>query len=233
MMISEYAEIFVWIWLPGETSPVVAGRLARQGSGYVFNYGKSYLQRENAIPVYAAELPLRQGLIFPQPGLDMHGCLRDASPDAWGRRVILNRRYGAAALAADPAVLDELTYLMESGSDRIGALDFQLSPTVYEPRHAPGAPLDELLEAADRISEGVPLTPELAQALQHGTSIGGARPKALVEGDSKKYIAKFSSSTDLYSIVKAEYIAMRLAEYFLESPSTKALGRAPPMDVPC
>jgi len=57
----------------------------------------------------------------------------------------------------------------------------------------------------------VPLTPDLAWALQHGTSIGGARPKSLVESGSHKYIAKFSTSTDLYSVVKAEYIAMRLA----------------------
>ena len=46
----------------------------------------------------------------------------------------------------------------------------------------------------------------------HGSSIGGARPKALVQANDKKYIAKFSSSTDLYSVVKAEFIAMRLAE---------------------
>jgi serine/threonine-protein kinase HipA len=51
----------------------------------------------------------------------------------------------------------------------------------------------------------------LDQALNHGSSIGGARPKALIEADDKKYIAKFSSSSDLYSVVKAEFLAMRLA----------------------
>jgi len=34
----------------------------------------------------------------------------------------------------------------------------------------------------------------------------------LIESGSKKYIAKFSASNDLYSVVKAEFIAMRLAE---------------------
>jgi serine/threonine-protein kinase HipA len=210
-MSSEYKEIFVWIWLPGETEPVVAGRLAVAGKTYLFNYGKSYLQRDNAIAIYDAELPLRQGLLPLLPGLSIPGCLRDAAPDAWGRRVILNKKFGNKAPGIDPAVLDELTYFIESGSDRIGALDFQLSPTAYEPRNASCAPLEELIEATGRVEKGIPLSLELAQALQHGTSIGGARPKALIQSDSRKFIAKFSASSDLYSVVKAEYVAMRLA----------------------
>ncbi|MEQ8691759.1 MAG: HipA domain-containing protein, partial [Pseudomonadales bacterium] len=55
------------------------------------------------------------------------------------------------------------------------------------------------------------LTPALALALQHGTAVGGARPKALINSNNRAYIAKFSSSTDTYNVVKAEFIAMRLA----------------------
>jgi serine/threonine-protein kinase HipA len=230
-MTSEYSEIFVWIWLPNETEPVVAGKLSPQGKTYVFNYGKSYLERDNAIAIYAAELPLRRGLIPLLPGLVIPGCLRDAAPDAWGRRVILNKRFGRKAAGADPSALDELTYLIESGSDRIGALDFQLSPTQYEPRNASCASLEELAEAAGRVEKGIPLTDELAQVLHHGTSIGGARPKALVQGDSKKFVAKFSSSSDLYSVVKAEYIAMRLAAMSGLDVAPVSLGMAASKDV--
>lgn len=46
----------------------------------------------------------------------MPGCIRDASPDAWGRRVIMNRKSGFKGAGADTADLDELTYLLESGS---------------------------------------------------------------------------------------------------------------------
>jgi serine/threonine-protein kinase HipA len=211
MMTSEYSEIFVWIWLPNETEPVVAGKLSSQGKTYIFNYGKSYLERGNAIAIYDAELPLQQGLIPLLPGLSIPGCLRDAAPDAWGRRVILNKRFGRKAGETDPATLDELTYLIESGSDRIGALDFQLSPSVYEPRNASYASLEELAEATERVEKGIPLSEELAQALQHGSAIGGARPKALIQGESVKLIAKFSTSSDNYSVVKAEFVAMRLA----------------------
>lgn len=230
-MSSEYSEIFVWIWLPEETGPVVAGRLAAAGTTYVFNYGKSYLQRDNAMAIYDAELPLRQGLLPLLSGLSIPGCLRDAAPDAWGRRVILNKKFGMKATGIDPAALDELSYLIESGSDRIGTLDFQLSPTVYEPRNTSSAPLEELIEATERVENGIPLTPELAQALQHGTSIGGARPKALIQSDSRKYIAKFSTSSDLYSVVKAEYVAMRLAELAGLNVAPVSLERAAGKDV--
>lgn len=204
-------EAYIWIWMPGATEPVVAGRLARDGENLIFNYGRSYLELEGAIPLYLPELPLRPGAIPPEPGLNMAGCLRDGAPDAWGRRVILNRTFGIKGKDADIGAIDELTYLLESGSDRIGALDFQLSPTTYVPRAAQSASLEELLTAAEKVEKGISLTPELDQALFHGSSLGGARPKAMIEDGDKKLIAKFSSSSDTYNVVKAEFIAMRLA----------------------
>lgn len=204
-------EAFVWVWLPGATTPVVAGRLAPDGERLIFNYGRSYLDRDNSIPLYLPELPMKAGAIPPMTGLTVAGCIRDAAPDAWGRRVILNHRYGKEARDMDTARLDELSYLLESGSDRIGGLDFQASATDYSPRAAQQATLEELLDAAAKVEAGVPLTPELDQAIHHGSSLGGARPKAMIETGEYKWIAKFSSSADTYSIVKAEFIAMRLA----------------------
>ena len=206
-----YTEAFVWIWLPDVTEPVVAGKLTAEDNFLIFNYGKSYLERNNSISIYNSELPLKSGRISLIAGLNMPGCIRDASPDAWGRRVLINHKLGPKGNNIDNAQLDELTYLLESGSDRIGALDFQRSSYEYIPRMSENVSLDELLESAERIDKGIPLTLELDQALQHGTAIGGARPKALIESGDKKFIAKFSSSTDLYSVVKAEFIAMRLA----------------------
>lgn len=209
----DYNEGYVWVWLPQATEPVVAGRLTVDGEKLFFNYGKSYLERAmDAIAIYDPELPLRPGLIPPLDGLNIPGCIRDSAPDAWGRRVIINRRLGQKGDAIDTAQLNELTYLLESGSDRIGALDFQLSATEYVPRYANNASIQELMESAERVEKGIPLTPELDQALFYGSSIGGARPKALVEQAEKKYIAKFSASNDFYSVVKAEFIAMRLAK---------------------
>ena len=206
-----YSEAFVWVWLPGAIEPVVAGKLTAEGEYLIFNYGKSYLARENAIPLYSPELPLQSGAIPLLPGLHMPACIRDGSPDAWGRRVIVNRKLGAKGAEAEVAQLDELTYLLESGSDRVGALDFQRSPTEYVPRGTTNATLEQLVSAAEYVEKGQPLSPELDQALQHGTSLGGARPKAKIDDGNKKYIAKFSSTTDVYNVVRAEFITMRLA----------------------
>jgi serine/threonine-protein kinase HipA len=107
--------------------------------------------------------------------------------------------------------LSELDYLLYSGSDRIGALDFQESPEVYVKRHGPATTLQELLASAQRVEEGIPLSPALDAALLHGTSIGGARPKALLESEDAKFIAKFASSSDTRDVVKAEFLAMRMA----------------------
>ncbi len=215
MTSSSGKEAFVWIWLPNATEPVVAGRLEADNGNIRFNYGRSYLERigdsEPAISIYEPELPLQTGVLPLSEGLAMPGCIRDASPDAWGRRVIINRLLGRRGANTDTDELDELTYLLESGSDRIGALDFQGSPTEYVPRTVENPSIEELIESSDRVEQGILLTPELDQALFHGSSIGGARPKALIQDQDRKYIAKFSSGTDLYSVVKAEFIAMRLA----------------------
>ena len=204
-----YTEAYVWIWLPGETTPVVAGKLTTSGKTLVFNYGKSYLERKNKISIYEPELPLIPGSIPLPDRLNMPGSIRDASPDAWGRRVLLSRKFGASSSQTS---FDELSFLLESGSDRIGALDFQVSPTEYKTRSELNVSLEELMASAERVEKGIPLTLELDLALNHGSAIGGARPKALIEDGNKKYIAKFSSTSDVYNVIKAEFIAMKLAE---------------------
>ncbi len=224
-------EAYVWIWLPGETQPVVAGRLEAQGLITNFIYGQSYLQRKNAIAIYDRELPLKAKLIEPLTGLTIPGAIRDAAPDAWGRRVILNRKFGKSVFNQTEDPLNEIGYLLESGSDRIGALDFQTSATTYAPRASHNATLEELITSAERVETGIPLTFELDTALHHGSSIGGARPKALIDNGDKKYIAKFSSNSDTYNVVKTEFVAMRLAEISGISVAPVLLKRAAGKDV--
>ena len=210
-MTSEPSEAFVWTWLPGEEEPVVAGRLELAGGIVSFNYGRSYLARPDAIPLYLPELPLRPGAIAPLGGLTIAGCINDAGPDAWGQRVVMQHLLGSGVRQEDTAVFGPLTYLLRSGSNRIGALDFQDHADVYVSREETTATLSELMEAADAVSEGRALPPALDLALLHGSSVGGARPKALVKDDGRDLIAKFSSSTDPYAIVKGEFAAMTLA----------------------
>jgi serine/threonine-protein kinase HipA len=225
-------QLYVWVWLPAALDPVVAGVLTRTESVFdgqavlSFTYAASYRARAGAIALFTSELPLRAGTFDPtapaagpdrtgtasagvtlakRSPLPMHSCLRDGSPDAWGRRVI------NMLLASNrDAQLDELTYLAASGSNRIGALDFQLSPTDYEPRGTTST-LEQLLHAAELIEAGMALPDELAAAFGPGTSIGGARPKALLEDGGRHLIAKFTSTGDARPVVQAEAVAMLLA----------------------
>jgi serine/threonine-protein kinase HipA len=227
-MTSEPQQAFVWTWSPGAIEPVVAGRLDAAGDLVTFTYGRSYLERDHPVALYLPELPLRRGPISPPVG-DVAGCIADASPDAWGRRVILNRIVGRGAL--DTTELTSLTYLLESGSDRIGALDFQASASDYIARHTSHATLVEVAQSAERVEQGIPLSPELDQALLHGTSVGGARPKALLSDGARQLISKFGSSTDTYPIVKGEFIAMELARRAGVNVATVRLAHALGKDV--
>ncbi|WP_218029342.1 type II toxin-antitoxin system HipA family toxin [Nocardioides szechwanensis] len=215
--------------------PVVAGTISqlRQRFGadpvIAFAYARSYRERADSIPLFTPELPLRPGTFDPtrpdetvrlagaedswagwpaaadRSPLSLAGCLRDAAPDAWGRRVI------NLCLDDNPDIdLSEMTYLLRSGSDRTGNLDFQASPTKYVPRGGV-ATLEQLAAAAELIEQGMPIPDGLAAAAAHGTSIGGARPKALLAEGDRQMVAKFSSSTDSRPVVKAEAVGMLMA----------------------
>jgi len=202
---AEPTTAFVWIWLPGATAPVVCGRLDDDAGGISFVYARSYLDRPDAVPVYAPELPLRAGAQFSASGTRLPLCIDDAMPDSWGRRLVQYRR---GELTAE---YGELTYLLESGSDRIGALDFQHAPDTYMARGGTNATLDDLAVAAEAVERGLPVNPDLVDALVHGTSVGGARPKALLRDGERHLIAKFSSTSDTYRVVQGEFVAMELA----------------------
>lgn len=201
---------YVWVWLPGATEPVVAGRIEQCAQTIDFNYGRSYLARGDAIPLSEPELPLRPGRIRPLGNLAVAGCIRDAGPDAWGQRIILHRLTGSAGRHADVDRLGLLTYLLEAGSDRIGGLDFQEQPDIYEHRSS-GGTLEEMVTATAQFLAGGELSPDLRMALQAGSSVGGARPKVVLDDGGRKLIAKLSQDSDPYPVVKAEGVAMALA----------------------
>lgn len=196
------SEAFIWIWLPGEHQPVVCGKLEADNNRYGFVYGRSYLERPKAISLDPREIPLQEGVFSPVLG-ETHSVIRDAAPDAWGRRVLAYKSGGRP--------LSELDHLLQAGRDRIGALDVRLESAEYTDQHEPHTSLEDLLNAAELVETGQPLPESLGNALLHGSSVGGARPKSLVSDENNKWIAKFSSTTDHYPVVRSEYAAMWLA----------------------
>lgn len=206
MMTSE--PLYVWTWLPGAADPVVAGRLDVVGPELRFTYARSYRERPRAISLYGPELPLRAGQLPLGNRLTMPGCLRDAAPDGWGRRVIDAHR---PPLQGGSAANDELHYLVHSNSERFGAVDFQSSAQDYVARGCGMRDLAVIQQAMDGIAAGVPLAADVQAAAQRGTSLGGARPKAVIEHEGTLWLAKFSCSSDPYPVVQSEALAMGLA----------------------
>jgi serine/threonine-protein kinase HipA len=218
MMTSEPKSLFVWIWLPGQNVPVVAGQVVRNEDTAVihFGYARSYRKNPNAIPIFTPDLPLKEGLIDPTKGHLLAPSLRDALPDRWGRRVIVNDLLGHRKDEINEDAFGEMTFMIKSGSDRIGALDFQESADEYLPRLSAEATLEELQNFSDLIEAGKEVPKELDRVILHGSSIGGARPKALITDTDKKrprkLIAKFSATNDVFAMVKGEFATMRMAK---------------------
>ncbi|WP_159613442.1 type II toxin-antitoxin system HipA family toxin [Glutamicibacter sp. JC586] len=206
------SDIYVWVWLPNTTVPVPAGRLREGAEGQLsFDYGRRYLQRSNAVSL-APTLPLSDQTFGPTGSMGIPGAIRDASPDAWGRRVVQYQVTGDRGNQSDTGDLEESTYLLNSGSNRFGAIDFQRSATDYVPRNVGAAPLETLMNAADIVEAGDDLPFELERALLSGTAMGGARPKSIIVDDGREYIAKFTASNDHFPVVGAEAASMFLAE---------------------
>jgi serine/threonine-protein kinase HipA len=65
-----------------------------------------------AISIYEPELPLQSGVLPLLDGLTMPSCMRDAAPDSWGRRVIINKLLALKGASANTSLLDELTYCL-------------------------------------------------------------------------------------------------------------------------
>jgi len=177
-----------------------------------FAYGLNYIRRPDALEVDPASLGLHDRAqilgkrLLPANGLSYFGGIRDAAPDAWGRRVI------EAKLKVPVNSLPESQYLLHAGSDRIGALDIRASindsPT---PGTTVPCALEHLMDAAEHIEEGLPVPAHLEAIFVDGTALGGARPKASVRDEQGVlWLAKFSSRKDGFDIPTIECAALRL-----------------------
>lgn len=178
-----------------------------------FAYGLNYLGRADALEVDPVGLgiadreAIRGKRLLPPNGLTFFGGIRDAAPDAWGRRVI------EAKLRVPANSLPESQYLLHAGSERVGALDIRSS---LQDGPTPGASnwhtLAHLMEAAERIEEGAPVPAHLETIFQAGTALGGARPKASVRDEAGLlWLAKFSSRQDRFDVPGIECASLLLA----------------------
>lgn len=203
---------YVHIQLPGtfEWIPCASLKVKDVGGGAfegTFTYGKRYLARPNLVALDRFHLPLTER---PQKFTKLKGipgAIRDASPDAWGRRVI------QAKLQRPEADIQETEYLLNGPDDGAGNLRFGHSANPPEPKRPFNKThqLQALIEAAQKLEEDGRLPHEVLEELEPGTSMGGARPKVTVEDDRKIWLAKLPEKDDRYNNQQIEFATLELA----------------------
>jgi len=208
------AECFVYITLPHAETPTTAGRfvLEETSNGQKFGrfvYGRSYLRNPAAVDIDPAELKLSDATNETTQLNGVFGALRDAGPDFWGRRII-EKHSGKTQLG-------EMDYLLYSPDDRAGALGFGLGLVPPAPKRDFNQTLElqRLQQLADAlVKDELPASPNMTQVeelLLLGTSMGGARPKAVIEDGDALWIAKFSRPDDRWNYPRVEHAMLRLA----------------------
>lgn len=204
-------ECFVYIQLPNSFDTITVGKFKWQKAGTnsevgSFVYGKLYLNKSNAIALDPFNLPLEEREFQVTTNEGVHGPIRDASPDSWGRYVI---QKNTPSDQHDP-----MGYILNSAGDRIGALSFGFGkvPPVPVRSFNKTIDLEKLIEAAHKLEKDLPLDDAEKALLMAGPSAGGARPKTTVESKNSLWIAKFSAANDKQNFSKIELATMKLAK---------------------
>jgi serine/threonine-protein kinase HipA len=209
-------ECYVYIVPPGTTEFVTAGRfrVSPTPDGEAvgeFVYGRRYLERDDAVELDPVELRLRKGLYETARMEGFFGAIRDSMPNSWGRRVI-EKNTGHTQL-------EEFDYLIQGPDDRAGALGFGLNVEPPAPQRAFNRTLDleRLQVAADAvINDESDIAGSAAGQVEDlmllGTSMGGARPKAVVEHEQDLWLAKFTRQDDRWNHPHVEHGLLKLAE---------------------
>ena len=197
--------LFLWLLTrPQEPVPVGELKLVRTTQGVSLEYAPDWLQR--GFPL-SEDLPLAAGEFLPKEKATAAGAVDDARPDRWGERVI--------RFIDRPPRLSLLEFLYFAGADRFGALGVSTQAATYQPRRL--GPLPKLADANQihelirriQANEAVPQAQK--RLVSPGASMGGARPKALINIDSEEWVIKFSDG-DAADTPLVEHATMTLAQ---------------------
>lgn len=197
-------QLFLW-YLADPTSPVLIGtlNLVMNGRGVSLSYAESWLRYGFAL---SEDLPLMTREHPPRARDHAAGAVQDARPDRWGERVIRHLER--------PPRLSLLELLFFAGDERAGALGVSSSASAYLPCHRGPLPTladaDELHGLVLSVIAGEPIDERKRRLMRPGT-LGGARPKALIDLDGEPWILKFADGDDTRHEPLIEHATMTLA----------------------
>jgi serine/threonine-protein kinase HipA len=198
-------ELFLW-WVADPQTPALVGtlRLLRATRGVSLQYAASWLRDGFAL---SEDLPLSDAEHRPLERDAAAGAVDDARPDRWGERVI--------RFVDKPPRLSLLEYLFFAGDERFGALSVSTSEQAYRPHRTNPLPtlrdVDEIHELVRKVLDNEPVPKEKRRLIAPGTTLGGARPKGLIEINGAQWIVKFAEDGDPTDTPLVEHACMTLA----------------------
>lgn len=209
--------LYLWSLLE-PARPVAVGELnlMRSNQGVSLRYFAEWLERGFEL---SEDLPLIDQEFLPVERNTAVGAVDDARPDRWGERII--------RFVDKPARLSLLEYLYFAGDDRFGALGVSTSPERYLPRRLGPLPtlqeVDQVHELIRKVQDNESIPPELRRLVSPGATMGGARPKALLEMRGEQWVVKFADG-DPADTPLIEHATMTLAQKAqIRSASTTAV----------
>ncbi len=192
----------------GGGKKVLAGQLLVDDNSGRFKYARAYLENPHAFALDPVNLPLTREVLVnhrtrESPGV--FGVFIDAGPDEWGRRQLAKTR--------QPPPVTTVEFLLAASGEGVGALHFT-AEIDHQPKPVPPRPFENLVhlqQIAEDIDSGRDVDRSLEPYFFHGSGLGGARPKTLIDHDGRSWIAKFARESDLVDMCTVEYVTMRLA----------------------
>jgi serine/threonine-protein kinase HipA len=198
-------QLYLWL-LTRPQQPVLIGELnlIRSTRGVSLRYADSWLGRGFSL---SEDLPLIDEEFLPAEKGVAVGAVDDARPDRWGERVIRH--------LDKPVRLSLLEYLYFAGDDRFGALGVSTSADEYLPRRLGPLPTlgdaDEIHELVRKVQDNEPVPAEQKRLISPGVTMGGARPKALLDIANEQWVIKFADG-DPTDTPLIEHATMTLAQ---------------------
>ena len=197
--------MYLW-WLGRPQAPVLIGdlRFVRMQRSVSLRYDAHWLAQGFAL---SEDLPLLDQEFIAADKDVVVGAVDDARPDRWGERVI--------RFIDRPTRLSLMEFLFLAGDDRFGALGVSLSRSAYEPRWLGPLPqmaeVEEIQAVVQKVMAGEPVAEDLRRLITPGVTMGGARPKALVNLDGQQWVVKFSEPGESLDVPLIEHAAMSLS----------------------
>ncbi|WP_257232190.1 type II toxin-antitoxin system HipA family toxin [Acinetobacter sp. YH01020] len=205
-----------YIFLDTGDTPQVVAQYALKDSIYNFIYGKSYLDLNNSFELDPINLPfITPNTAYTTAAKDGFGVLADATPDNWGHKLTLTQHTRVP--------LNQIEWLIAARGNAVGCLVASLSSkavkTVGKESFVKFSDLQAYLKLSKAVDQhqdpnmiSMMTDNYLSKLIHHGSSMGGARPKVVVQHKGIEWIAKFNKSDDLFDNAKVEYASMKMAQ---------------------